>query len=248
MEAKSEDKTIIDSEELINKLINSFLKDREPTDRYTSFDYCYNYFRDFKNNNKISEMAVSGNLQVSCLHLGFYLASWGMLRGSSYLLQKNIKYYESLIKEISNFDGRIWSIDVDNYTEENMKLILDCYEMITNTFVPNGVKEETIVTKIMLGVFGCVPAFDQNFCNGFREFFKGKCGFRRLNIDSLSCIKEFYESDRNLIDKWSNKIKTIDFKTGDHTNLSYSRAKIIDMIGFTYGLVLTKLSEMKKQK
>lgn len=248
METRSEDEMSIDSEELINKLINSFLKDREPTDRYTSFDYCYNYFQDFKSNNKLSEIAVPENLHISCLHLGFYLASWGMLRGSSYLLQKSIKYYESLIKEVSNFDRRIWSIDVDNYTQESMKLILDCYEMITNTFIPNGVKEETIVTKIMLGVFGCVPAFDQNFCDAFREFFKGKCGFRRLNIDSLSYIKEFYKNNQNLIDNWSNKIKTIDLKTGNHTTLSYPKAKIIDMIGFTYGLVLKKLSEIKKQK
>jgi hypothetical protein len=238
----------MDSEELIDKLINTFLKGREPTDRYASFDYCYNYFQTFKYNNKISDIAVSDNLQLSCLHLGFYLASWGMLRGSTFLLQKSIKHYESLIKEIANFDRKIWSIDVDSYTEDNMRLILDCYEMITNSFLPDGVKEETVATKIMLGVFGCVPAFDQNFCNAFREVFKGKCGFRRLNIGSLSCIKEFYKNNQTLIDKWFNGIKTIDLKTGDYTNLSYSKAKIIDMIGFTYGLVLTKLSEMEKQK
>ena len=110
METISEDDISIDSEELINKLVTSFLKDREPSDRYTSFDYCYNYFQDFKSDNKLSEIAVPGNLQVSCLHLGFYLASWGMLRGSSYLLQRSIKYYESLIKEISNFDRRICEI------------------------------------------------------------------------------------------------------------------------------------------
>lgn len=238
----------IDSEELIEKLINTFLKGRNPTDRYASFDYCYNYFQTFKYNNKISDIAVSDNLQLSCLHLGFYLASWGMLRGSTFLFQKSIKHYEPLIKEIANFDRKIWSIDVDSYTEDNMRLILDCYEMITNSFLPDGVKEETVATKIMLGVFGCVPAFDQNFCNAFREFFKGKCGFRRVNIGSLCCIKEFYKNNRTLTDKWSNGIKTIDLKTGDHTDLSYSKAKIIDMIGFTYGLVLTKLSEMEKQK
>lgn len=69
-----------------------------------------------------------------------------------------------------------------------------------------------------------------------------------MNIDSLSYIKEFYKKNQNLIDKWSDTIKTIDYKTGNHTNLSYPKAKIIDMIGFTYGLVLSKLSEMKKQK
>lgn len=98
----------------------------------------------------------------------------------------------------------------------------------------------------MLGIFGCIPAFDDFFCNGFREIFKGKSGFRSLNIESLKYIKEFYHSNKQKIDSWSNRIKTIDFKTSNDTDLSYTKAKIIDMIGFIYGQLLSKLSEIKK--
>jgi hypothetical protein len=37
------------------------------------------------------------NLHMFCLQLGFYLASWGMLRGSSTLLCKSTRHYEPVI-------------------------------------------------------------------------------------------------------------------------------------------------------
>lgn len=54
---------------------------RRPDARYASFDYCFNYFQSFREARNIAALASSANLQLSCLHLGFYLASWGMLRG-----------------------------------------------------------------------------------------------------------------------------------------------------------------------
>ena len=52
---------------------------RDPTGRYASFDYCFNYFQSFRT--YPAELTSPGNLELSCLQLGFYLASWGMLRG-----------------------------------------------------------------------------------------------------------------------------------------------------------------------
>ena len=54
---------------------------RKPNERYTSFDYCYNYFQAFRESGEVSALATPTNIQVSCLQLGFYLASWGMLPG-----------------------------------------------------------------------------------------------------------------------------------------------------------------------
>ena len=34
------------------------------------------------------------------LQLAFYLASWGMYRGSSFLLQKDYKVHEAVVKEL----------------------------------------------------------------------------------------------------------------------------------------------------
>ncbi len=67
----------------IKLVIEDFKLKSNPDDRYTSFDYCYNYFRTTNDLNQ--------DIEKSCLVLGFYLASWGMFRGSSFLLQHSIK-------------------------------------------------------------------------------------------------------------------------------------------------------------
>jgi hypothetical protein len=46
-----------------------------PTERYASFDYCFNYFQYFKEEDLIEELAEPENIQTSCLQLCFYLAS-----------------------------------------------------------------------------------------------------------------------------------------------------------------------------
>jgi hypothetical protein len=61
----------------------AFTGDLGPDARYASFDYCFNYFRSFREQDRTADIAAPQNLQMSCLQLGFYLASWGMLRGSS---------------------------------------------------------------------------------------------------------------------------------------------------------------------
>ena len=71
--------------ENLTAMIDVFKAQSEPIDRNTSFDYCYNYFKTTED--------LTADLEKSCLVLGFYLASWGMLRGSSFLLQKSIKYF-----------------------------------------------------------------------------------------------------------------------------------------------------------
>lgn len=68
--------------------LKAYLDRREPGARYTSFDYCFNYFQSHREQGKLPELLRGEALQLSCLHLGFYLASWGMLRGSSDLLKK----------------------------------------------------------------------------------------------------------------------------------------------------------------
>lgn len=193
--------------------------------RYASFDFCYNYFRRTEN--------LTDDIEKSCLVLGFYLASWGMYRGSSFLLkEKNARHFIPIIKYISTLDKSLWKIDVDNYNSENIKIIGDVYEAIRKKLVPNKNAHLTLVTKTLLGVFGFTPAFDNFFCDTFRNLSNEQCGFRVLNINSLSFIKKFYEANIDSIDKLSTQNCTIDFKNGQKTDINYPKAKIIDMYGF----------------
>ncbi len=79
----------------------------------------------------------------------------------------------------------------------------------------------------MLGVFGNIPAFDRNFKKGF--------GFSKINFNNLTKINNFYLSNKQLIDNYKNKIKTLSFSNNEK-NFNYPIAKIIDMIGFIEGI------------
>jgi hypothetical protein len=223
-------------QENIKEYLDYYLSETNPTDRYTSFDYCYNYF---KTN---SSEYILNNMEKSCLVLGFYLASWGMLR-NSFLLQKSIKFYEPIIKYIAELDRSYWSIDVDNYTDDNINKILKVYEDLKSKIIPKNkkgklAKAETLLTKILLGVFGFIPAFDSNFLKASESMSKENEGFTAVNIKNLKKISEFYVSNKTVLDEFASTTKTYDFATGEKTKISYTKAKIIDMYGFMVGLKL----------
>jgi len=215
----------------IDKNITQFIEGngknggRKPDERYASFDYCYNHFQLFREEGRIKEIAAKDNIQTSCLHVGFYLASWGMLRGSSFLLEKSLKHFGPLITNIAQFDKRIWEIDVDRYSEENLELLLKCRDMICGSFRNDKTLTDTLTTKIMLGIFSNVPAYDDFFRKGFNVHSFGKKSLRK--------IAEFYNDNKETIDKY--EIRTFDFETGEETQRKYTKAKIIDMICFIEG-------------
>jgi hypothetical protein len=208
-------------------VIENFKLKSKPEDRYTSFDYCYNYFRSTKNLNE--------DIEKSCLVLGFYLASWGMFRGSSFLLQHSIKHFQSAIEYISTRDKSDWEIDVDTYNEKNIETIINIYHEIKKRLIPDGNTDLTLITKVLLGVFGFIPAFDNYFCDSFRTISDNKCGFRRVNKTSLGFIHTFYLENKLAIDNLASQTFTTDFLTGKQTKTNYTKAKIIDMYGFNYG-------------
>lgn len=221
----------------IEKCINMFLegqgknKGRKPDERYASFDYCYNYFYSFNNDEKISELASDDNIQMSCLQIGFYLASWGMMRGSSFLLEKSLLHYSKLIYAISKMDPILWEIDADNYSQENIAKLLECKEDIKESLrTKDKTPTDTLVTKVMLGVFANTPAFDTFFNKSFRV--------NRFNEKSLIKIRDFYEENKVVIDSY--EIFTYEFSPFGNNNVKetdivYSKAKLIDMYGFIKG-------------
>jgi hypothetical protein len=216
----------------IEEVVTNFTGKAIPEHRFSSFDYCYNYF--------LNTDDLTKNMEKSCLELGFYLASWGMFRGSSFLLQKSARHFIPTIEYINTLDKTVWQIDVNKYDVNNIDIILDIYNKIDRTIIEGWNRGITLTTKIILGVFGFMPAFDEYVCSAFRNIADGKngnpkCGFRSVNKDSLRIIKQFYDENKVAIDKLSNNIYTKDFSTGKITKINYPKAKIIDMFGFTYG-------------
>lgn len=198
---------------------------REPKERNCTFDYCFNYFQSFRKQNKITELSASNHIQMSCLQLAFYLASWGMFRGSSFLLEKNQKHFEDTIILISNYNKKIWEIDVDDYSENNVEILIDFKEKLITALGKKNKPTDTLITKIMLGVFANTPAFDSLFCRGFNV--------STFSKKSLNILYDFYQKNKAVINKYS--IYAFDFETGLKTEHKYTKAKIIDMIGFIEG-------------
>lgn len=96
----------------------------------------------------------------------------------------------------------------------------------------------------MLGVFGNVPAYDDNF----RRFLKNQSLCQTFNEESLEDIEKFYGKNEKIINNKSKEIGTLDFISGEEKKpkRSYTKAKIIDMVGFIAGQELIR--QDKKQK
>jgi hypothetical protein len=221
----------------IDKNIQGFRHGFGPKERDASFDYCYNYFQSFYESENIQILSAPENMQQSCLQIGFYLASWGMLRGSSLLSRKSIKFYEPLIKYISTSDLHLWKIDIDKYTPENIAILIDCDCKIASALREGrGEKDtenvsETLVTKIMLGVYGNIPAFDTYFKNGTGITWKPK-----HRKETLGQVSSLYQKHKEAIDRYD--IATLDFTSSQETHRKYTKAKILDMVGFNAGQLL----------
>jgi hypothetical protein len=214
----------IDVPSHINRIIQPY---HHPWHSASSFDYCFNYFRSFADQGNQKDIAAPANKHISCLQLGWFLANWGMLRGSSFLRIYSITHFEPLIQYIADCDERLWHIDVDSYTDENVRLVVQSKKDIQRIL---GLEKEhnvtdTLATKVMMAVFGNVPAFDR--------FFRIGLGLNSCSEKNLLTLREFYDMHRLSFE--SANIHTFDVATGKPTTRLYPKARLMDIVGFVQG-------------
>jgi hypothetical protein len=200
-----------------------YLRDRDGNARYASFDYCFNYFQDFRDDGRVGELAAPAQMQTSCLQLGFYLASWGMFRGKAELLNHSARRLVPVIEAIVAAPAAVWTVDADDYGPAAQRVLFDVRRQLA-AVLPGG-HSTTLVTKTMLGVFGCVPAYDRFFRVGF--------GAATFGPTSLRNIEAYCHANAPAIER--HRVSTIDFTTGAETDRRYTKAKVIDMVLFTAG-------------
>ena len=155
------------SQATFDRTIGTFYEQlaRNPHHRYRSWERCYDFFREH-----------SADLQsvedTAALHLGFYLASWGMYRGSSFLLQQTYTAHVPVIHALASTQfSTLWERDV-GANEEDVHLaptILALVESIKDTYEPFGKATDTLATKVLLGTIGCLPALDRFFIQGLKS-------------------------------------------------------------------------------
>ena len=203
--------------------LDAFLSRRSAAARYASFDYCYNYFQDARDAEETAGLAGNERLELSCLHLGFYLASWGMMRGSGGLHGRSLQELIPVVRVIADEPAATWKLDAPGYSEAGIAAVLALGDRIRSAY--RFAASPTLVTKTMLGVFGCIPAFDRFFRLGF--------GRAVLDNPTLAKISDFYTANKGAL--LAAPVHTLDFATGQDTLRSYTQAKIIDMIFFQEG-------------
>jgi hypothetical protein len=206
--------------------------------RYKSWDNCFQAF------------SVSKQTEIQVLELAFYLASWGMYRGSSGLLQKNHLIHQGAVGIL--FLKTSQELKCNQTTEikrENIKDILDVknelakhYQQDKFKFIRGDEEEkpisptDTLLSKIMLGTLGCVPAYDRYFIDGLKEM---KMKHTDFNEDSLNELFNFIDKNKEEIDQVQKLIT-------DKTQRHYPLMKILDMYFWQIGY--DKSSGKKRSK
>ena len=215
--------------EAIDELIDAaqtFYDDarRDENGRSRSWEHCYRVFRDARTD-------PSPDCDYLSLHLAFYLASWGMYRGSSFLLQKDYKVLSPIVEEIlkPEYDclfgvacADLRNNDVRAQLKKLSDYIADYYfrpirDEVAGRAVASPVSP-VLVTKILMGTLGCVPAYDRFFEEGARHLGLEK---KSYNEDSLLELANIYEAHNDRLEEARRGMRTDD--------LIYPQMKLLDM-------------------
>lgn len=222
----------MDTVDLIISSSTRFYNDlkQDENGRYRSWEHCYSHFH----NARGKECADTDYLS---LQLAFYLASWGMYRGSSFLLQKDYKIHIPVVKELlrAKYDPLMGIACSELKEERNQKLLTELnafageyYDIIRRDVKQQELKNElsyTLVTKILMGTMGCVPAYDRYFIAGIKN---QKVATGSYNMKSVLRLVDFYERNADRLEPVRKSMTVYD--------LPYPQMKMLDMgfwqIGF----------------
>lgn len=204
----------MDSDE-VEKSVETFINEKS-NDRYNSWELCYNEFLKFKN-----LYPKEKEIEHLSLHLMGYLASWGMYRGSSALLRDySYMVHKELIPILLKEENcKLFSLNVIENTEGFLRLLYKVYDEIKGYYEKLENNEgkrmkpsHTLITKILLGVYGCIPAYDRNVVSALRK----------LNIKSnkFEALIEYIKSNESLITQ---------FKSCSKRFPQYTFMKIVDI-------------------
>ena len=214
--------------ELIDELISAaqtFYDDARANEngRSRSWEHCYRVFRDARTD-------PSPDYDYLSLHLAFYLASWGMYRGSCFIFQKDYKVHTPIVEKVlkPEYDCLFGLACTDLRNSDVRAQLMELSADIADYFDP--IREEVkgrvveypvspvLITKILMGTLGCVPAYDRFFEEGAKYLGLEK---KSYNKDSLLELAAFYEAHNDRLEEARRGMRTDD--------LIYPQMKLLDM-------------------
>ena len=201
-----------------------------------SWEHCHEIFKKYRG------QALTDNIKdLLCLHLAWYLASWGMLRNSC-LRNFSYQIHKEAVEEIYKSDwDSLWAIDFSKAeNEEIAKKIIELSDKLREIY--KKILEEhkkllgnnksnitdTLQTKILLGTIGCVPAYDTYFKNALRIT---GIASNTYDEESLIGLIKFYKRNMEEFEKLQK-------------DFHYPSAKVLDMCLFQYGYYASKVESL----
>lgn len=191
--------------------------------RSRSWEHCYRVFRDARTD-------PSPDYDYLSLHLAFYLASWGMYRGSCFIFHKDYKVHTPIVEEIlkPEYDCLLGLACTDVRNNDIWAQLKKLSDYISDYFDP--IRKEVrgravassvspvLITKMLMGTLGCVPAYDRFFEEGAKFLGLEK---KSYNEDSLLELADFYEEHNERLEEARRGMRTDD--------LIYPQMKLLDM-------------------
>ena len=181
----------------------------KPNKRLESWEICHGEFLKARNSQVVDK-------RLRALHLMGFLGSWGMYcRRAPLLLNHHYLVHENLIDTLMNkkYD-KLFDIKDNNDFCSNINLMDEMYEKIAAYYQTIGVTRViTLASKIMLGVYGCVPAFDNKVNNTLAI----------LQCKNSTVFKTKLKILSNYISNNSELDKFIKSELGKHNDYTYMR-------------------------
>lgn len=245
----------------IVEIANVFAKQKDCEHRFASWDYCYGLAQCMYARKKD---LTDSDYDYMALSLAFYLASWGMYRGSSFLLDKSYKIHIEPVKLIFSKDelweGPLSSIELTAFGKELANVYGVGDEVKASNDGISGNMTDTLFTKILLGLTGNVIAYDRYCKTALSSLGFGKNFFRTNRDTSWDRLRnDGFETLADVLSDIKASYPKVEFKDSRYVQTSeyvpYPDAKNVDMFLFVLGGICdavecisnTKSKESKKK-
>ena len=216
------------------KAIRKFLSDAEgPNHRYRSWDHCHIAFM---NARKQESEGKEIDKDLLSLHLSCYLSSWGMLR-NSFLLDRNYRTHLGIVNILlDDADYELlWGFpsnqDDEALNTENLKKYWTVIKTARDTFTAAYAVDsitDTLVTKILLGTCGCIPATDRLYKKGLGAF----GGTQYFGLNAYAKIVRYYWSSW---DEICGHLMGVSLVSKEDSSTPYPPMKLMDMCFWQIG-------------
>ena len=152
-----------------------------------------------------------------------------MLRGRGALHNKNPYYLKGAIEVIDKYCD-LFDVDLPDYPKKS-DLLAKCYDDLhEGTTKKDGtIPSQLLITKIMFGVFSCIPAIDVNVRTYFKD---NKIGSLKAIHNAIETFGSFYENHKDLLKP--RMITTSDWN-GQPYERCFNSVRLLDMYAYSEG-------------